>query len=119
MDIEISFTQQGSISIIKPLGKSLDASTNISFKKQTANWVSQGHAILLLDLNEVEFIDSSGLGSIISLFKLVADHGKMGICNTQNTVRSLFHLTRMDRVFPLYPNEAVGLSALTSTMNNK
>lgn len=112
MDLEISFRKEGNISIIKPIGRNLDASTVSSFKKQTADWVQKGSYILLLNLANIDFIDSSGLGSIISLFKLVAENGNMAICNTRPTVQSLFRLTRMDKVFTIYHSEEEGIHAL-------
>lgn len=63
----------------------------------------------MLDLSEVDFIDSSGLGAIVSSLKAVGKQGNLIICGIGETVLSLFRLTRMDRVFQIVssPEEAV------------
>lgn len=72
---------------------------------------------LIIDLNEVRFIDSSGLGVLVSGFKNAsARNGLLLLCALQPQVKSMFELTRLHRVFDIYEtNEAalVGLKTVT------
>ncbi|OQW90517.1 MAG: anti-anti-sigma factor [Beggiatoa sp. IS2] len=64
--------------------------------------IQAGHQYILLDLSHVDFIDSSGLGAIVSSFKLLGNKGNFVLCGVHGAVMSLLNLTRMDRVFPIY-----------------
>jgi anti-sigma B factor antagonist len=60
----------------------------------------------------VRFIDSSGLGAIVSMLKLIGREGDLVLCGVTDPVMSLFKLTRMDRVFQMFPSEHDALAAL-------
>jgi anti-sigma B factor antagonist len=49
----------------------------------------------------VQFLDSTGLGAIVSTLKRLEGDGVMVICNAGEMVMDVFRLTRMDRVFPI------------------
>ena len=62
--------------------------------------------IILIDLRDVTFIDSSGLGALVSALKTVRSKGsKLFICSINDQIRMLFELTSMDRVFEVYNSE--------------
>jgi anti-sigma B factor antagonist len=80
----------------------IDASRAPVFKDEITKRVEAGQTKLVLDLTLVEFIDSVGLGALVSCFKRVGGRGKLVIVGARGAVSRLFSLTRMDRVFPLY-----------------
>ncbi len=56
----------------------------------------------VLDMTEVNFIDSSGLALLVSLFKKARDAKvEMRICNVQSSVRAIFEITKLDLILPL------------------
>jgi anti-sigma B factor antagonist len=66
---------------------------------------------ILVDLTEVRFIDSSGLGALIAAYKSVtANGGVLTLAGLQTQVRSVFELTRLHRVFKVFETltEAIG-----------
>ena len=68
--------------------------------------LTQGADIVLIDLKDVTFIDSSGLGALVSALKAVRSAGsKLFICSINAQVKMLFELTSMDRVFQIFPNQ--------------
>jgi anti-sigma B factor antagonist len=87
----------------------IDASRAPVFKDEITKRVEARRTKLVLDLTLVEFIDSVGLGALVSCFKRMGGRGKLVIVGAKGAVSRLFSLTRMDRVFPLYPtvDEAV------------
>jgi anti-sigma B factor antagonist len=71
----------------------------------------EGRSDIVVDLGEVQFIDSSGLGALLSGHKTAAQRSKsFALSGLQPRVRSMFELTRLQRVFEIYPGlqEALG-----------
>jgi anti-sigma B factor antagonist len=97
--------------VVTPMEKRLDASVAADFKGKIVDWINAGHNRLLLDLSLVDFVDSSGLGAIVSCLKTLGGNGDLMICGIKETVMSLFQLTRMNRVFQLFPNQTEALKA--------
>lgn len=87
---------------IQPSGI-LDSTKAAQFREEVSKLVESGADIILIDLKEVTFIDSSGLGALVSALKTVRSAGgKLCICSINEQVRMLFELTSMDRVFEVY-----------------
>jgi anti-anti-sigma factor len=58
---------------------------------------------LLVDLQNVDFLDSKGLGALLSALKIASAHnGRLFLCSLQESVRLLFEITKMDRVFTIF-----------------
>lgn len=81
-------------------------STKVAQFRDEVNALVQSHPdVILIDLKEVTFIDSSGLGALVAALKTVRSAGgKLLICSINEQVRMLFELTSMDRVFDVLPN---------------
>jgi anti-sigma B factor antagonist len=103
----------GNILIVKPLEKRIDASVAMDFKGKMIDRIEVGNKYILLNLVEVDFIDSSGLGAIVSSLKAIEDDGDIVLCGIRDTVLGLFRLTRMNRVFRIFPTEEEALKALS------
>ncbi len=106
----------GEVMVVKPLDPRIDASSALDFKGKMVDWINQGHHCFILDLSSVDFIDSSGLSAIVSVLKTLGG-GKLCISGLKDTVKSLFRLTRMDRVFQIYPSTEEALAALSETVH--
>lgn len=90
------------VTVVTVPGPNLDAANHKEFKAHLAEIVKENSRIVL-DLKELEFIDSSGLGAILSCFRQVnAVGGDLKLCNMNDSVRILFELVRMHRVFEIY-----------------
>ena len=80
----------------------LDASNAREFK-DAVQTVIQERTRVVLDMSGVKFVDSSGLGALIScLRQLNGRHGDFKLCAMSKTVRALFELMRMHRVFNIH-----------------
>lgn len=83
----------------------LDAHNSGEFKNQILRLLEKGDVNFVVDLGEVRFIDSSGLGALLSGYKNTALHeGRFALSGLQSQVQSLFELTRLHRVFEIYPS---------------
>lgn len=91
--------------------KRLDAHNSGELKERMLQLGENGKTHLIVDLEEVRFIDSSGLGALLSGHKSATlRNGSFKLCNPQPQVQSMFELTRLHRVFDIYPSvqEALG-----------
>lgn len=116
MDLETR--KEGKVIFLKLMDKNLDSSISTNFKGRVVDLINQGNNSFVLNLSNVDFIDSSGLGSVISLLKtLTLNNGSLVVCEAKNPVISLLSITRLDRVLQIYPNEKEALNYLNKTSN--
>jgi anti-sigma B factor antagonist len=101
--------------ITKILDNRVTADESVQLKEQILKCVNQGYTLIVVDLSEVNFIDSSGLGALISSLKIVGQGGTLAVCGTRSTVLTTFKLTRMDRVFRMYETAEDALQALSAS----
>ncbi len=81
----------------------LDGIRGNELRREVSNIVENGTDILLLDLKEVKFIDSSGLGALVSAMQMVRNaNGKLFVCSISDQVRMLFELTKIDRILQTF-----------------
>lgn len=99
MQMESAMT--GKALVVRLLADRLDAASAPGFKGKMVDFINKGHNQIILDLSAVDFIDSSGLGAMVSTLKTLSNRGNLILCNLRESVKGLFTLTRMDRVFPI------------------
>lgn len=90
----------------------VDAHNSSELKQIFTELMEQGEIDIIVDLHQVHFIDSSGLGALLSGYKNAeAKSGKLVLSGLQAQVGSMFELTRLNRVFEIYanPDEASGI----------
>jgi anti-sigma B factor antagonist len=109
--MQIEGKKVNNLLVVTPLEKRLDASVAADFKGKIVDWINAGNNRIVLDLSLVDFVDSSGLGAIVSCLKTLGGSGDLIICGIKDTVMSLFQLTRMNRVFQIFSNQAEALKA--------
>jgi len=107
--------QENNVIIVTLDAKSVDYRNAEAYKNivgSLAAGAEQG-STLLLNLENVTFMDSSGLGILLFARRaLEAKQGSLAACNVQGYVVNLFKLTSLDRVIKLFPNEELALMAL-------
>jgi len=92
----------------------LDAHNSSELKTYLLQMVEAGERLIIVQLDHVRFIDSSGLGALLSGNKqLLTKSGKLVLTNIQQQVLSMFELTRLNRVFEIYPDLADAFKTLT------
>ena len=88
----------------------IDAHNSGELKDYILHLIELGEINIIIQLENVRFIDSSGLGALLSGYKnAAAKSGKLALACCRPQVLSMFELTRLNRVFELYTdvNEAV------------
>ncbi|MBF0482947.1 MAG: STAS domain-containing protein [Desulfovibrionaceae bacterium] len=90
------------ITIVEPEGR-LDAASAKSFKDAIMRRAEKGGQRLVVDLSRVRFLDSSGLGVLVSCLRRFTDSGgDIKLCGLRPEIQSLFALTRLNKVFDIF-----------------
>lgn len=91
----------------------LDASNVREFRDAVQSLI-QDRTRVVLDLTGVKFVDSSGLGALISCLRQVnGRQGDLRLCAMSITVRALFELMRMHRVFNIHDTRSEAVASFT------
>lgn len=103
MDIQIK--KKGRVAVVKCSG-SLDAETVASFKKEVAGIVDAGIFNFVMDCSALSFIDSIGLGALISLVRRSREKsGDVKLCSISPDIEEIFEITRLHRLFDITKSE--------------
>lgn len=101
--MQIKSHTAGATQVVSPAAHRIDAAVAIQFKDSMREAVAPGVDRLVLDLREVEFIDSSGLGAIVAVMKEHSSSVRLDLASLQPSVEKVFSLTRMDTIFKIFP----------------
>ena len=94
--MELSSEHMGNICILTIPDETLTAGNVRSFKTEMEAFMTP-NAEIILDLSHLRFIDSSGIGSIISVMKKIeSSGGKLKLCSLSKTVNSVFDLVKIN-----------------------
>lgn len=105
MDLIKEVKQIGDITIVYIAGR-FDAASAASVKQKLLSLIEDGCTRLVLNLSETTFIDSSGLGVLVSCLRRVSGlDGDLKLACVPPPARSIFELTRLSRVFELDDDE--------------
>ena len=90
----------------------LDAHNSGDLKNQMLKLFEEVKHNLVVDLQAVRFVDSSGLGALVSGFKNASSrNGNLKLAGLQLQVKSMFELTRLHRVFEIYTDSGEALAS--------
>lgn len=93
-----------SVKIVQPSGI-LDGVSANQLRRQISDVVENGADIVLVDFQDVTFMNSSGLGALVSALRMVqSSGGKLFICSLNDQLKMILELTKMNRVFKAFAN---------------
>lgn len=94
------------VQVIEPEGI-LDGTKTKDFRDRVDRILDSGAQIILVDFKNVTFMDSSGLGTLVGVLKIIrAADARLFLCSINEQIKMLFELTSMDKYFEIYPNRA-------------
>lgn len=109
--MEATFETIEDVTIFHLPAESLDAGNAKEFKRDVLPALN-GRTRVIFEMSGLKFVDSSGLGAILScLRQLNAGGGDLKLAGMQKPVRALFELVRMHRVFDIYNTREEALAA--------
>ncbi|MCG9027164.1 STAS domain-containing protein [Laribacter hongkongensis] len=102
MQLDITSFDDGPGVLVAIDGEHLDAGNAAAFKALIQPCLDQ-HALVVVDMSRLRFVDSSGLGAMLSCLRHMNNkQGQLMLFALSKPVRSLFELVRMHRIFAIY-----------------
>ena len=112
MALRIEF--QNGTAIVAIVGQLL-TDNRAAFKTRVLDELAKGCRRFIVDLRETGYIDSSGLGALVTAAKKIREAGgELWVANPNNDVRTLFELTKLDLVLPELSDGEGGVRAASS-----
>jgi anti-sigma B factor antagonist len=104
---------RSSETVVVHMGEALDFRNADDFKDTFQTHVEDGVRNFILDFSETEVLDSTGLGSIFSLYREISpDDGKVAFADVSRPVQVVVQLTRTYKVFRQFPSVEAAEEAL-------
>lgn len=111
----IRYSEMKDAIMLVSLEGSLEVGKQAKLKDDLIKIIPSTCSTVVLDLSLVEFIDSACLGALIGLTRsLRAKGGEVGLANPTIEVRSIFQITRLDKIFKIYDSVDEALKQFSS-----
>ncbi len=101
--MEIETKSIGDKTVVKLCHSRLDAAQAVRFKEGLREVSENGAQHIILDMADIQFMDSSGLGAVVTVMKQMGRDKKLELAALSPSVAKVFSLTRMDKIFGIYP----------------
>jgi len=89
--------------VIGVKGKMTIGSGDVQFRNEVKALIDQGHKKLVLDLSGLKYMDSSGVGELVSTYTTVTNReGKLHLANVSGKILDLLQITQLLQVFETY-----------------
>jgi anti-sigma B factor antagonist len=111
LDLSLDTRHENGHTIIE-IGGEIDVYTAPKLRDRISELVADGNYNLVIDMENVDFLDSTGLGVLVGgLKKLRAHDGSMQLICTQERLLKIFRITQLAKVFAIYESQADALAA--------
>lgn len=109
MDLSLRTREAGGRTVVV-VGGEIDVYTAPKLRDKISELVAEGHHDLLIDMEGVDFLDSTGLGVLVGgLKKVRAEDGSMELICSQDRLLKIFRITGLAKVFTIHDDEASAL----------
>ncbi len=109
--MEIEETRLGDAVVVKVMVPRFVAANALEFRQKIADQLNAGTQRLVLDFSAVEFMDSFGLGAILSAVKMFEKKGELLISGARGAVLGLFRTSGLDTILRLFNTTDEALSS--------
>lgn len=113
MDLSISSDARDEVTVVH-VGGEIDVYTAPVLRERLDEHITEGRDNLVVDLEDVSFMDSTGLGVLVGRLKLVRiTNGSLRLVCSSERILKVFSITGLDKVFQIYPSvdDAVAATA--------
>ena len=111
MDLRLDVTDQGGTAVLAVHGE-VDVSTAPRLRQQLVELASAGNDRAVVDLEGVDFLDSTGLGVLVGGLKRLRSHdGDLGLVCTQSRILKVFEITGLTKVFAIHDSVDAAVAA--------
>lgn len=103
MQPSISVEQSGAVSVLTARGKIAAGDSSMAFQSALEHLLGGGCRFILLDLEQVTYMDSAGLGQLAAAFGSVRQAGgELKLLRVNPRIKALLHITRLNHVFEIF-----------------
>ena len=107
MSVKLNTRQVGDVSVVDVAGRITLGEGSSALRDLLREMVGKGQKHILLNLGEVSYIDSSGIGELVSGFTTVTNSGgQLKLLNLNKRVKDLLQITKLYTVFDVHEDEA-------------
>jgi anti-sigma B factor antagonist len=111
--MDVMIDDRNGVTVVRPLGDRIDAQVSPMLAERLGGVFAAGAHRLLIDLGRVEFMDSSGIGVLVGLYKRVQHGGGvLGLACPQPNVLATLRLARVDGVLGVHASLDEGVEKL-------
>ena len=111
MDLSLETRHENDRTVIE-VGGEIDVYTAPKLRERIIELVDEGQYHLVVDLEKVEFLDSTGLGVLVGGLKRVRGHdGSLQLVCTQERLLKIFRITGLSKVFAIHGSQSEALAA--------
>jgi len=116
--MNINLREDGSVTILDLDGR-LDLASGSALKEQVKELLEKGKSSIHLNLAQVDFINSSGLGALVSMMKESRLHkGRLTLSNLASYVQEIFDITQLSHIFEIFPTEQEAINSFQVVNTN-
>jgi anti-sigma B factor antagonist len=110
MSIQLTTRQVGDVTVVDAAGRITLGDGSSAFRDLIKDLMAKGNKKILLNLGEVSYIDSSGIGELVSAYTSVSSgEGQLKLLNLNKRVKDLLQITKLYTVFQVHEDEAAGV----------
>jgi anti-sigma B factor antagonist len=114
MHMKTTTRQVGSVTVVDISGRIVIGEECAGVRGLIADLLSKGHKKILFNLGDVNYIDSAGLGQLVSAFTSVKKQGgELKLLKLTNKIQDLMQVTRLYTVFDIADDEAAAIQSFT------
>ena len=116
MNMTTNIRKLGGVTLVDISGRIQLGEQSAALRDLVSDLPSKGQKQILFNLGDVNYIDSSGLGHLVSAFTSVRNHGgELKLLNLSNNIQELMQLTRLYTVFEIMDNEATAVKSFNQS----
>jgi anti-sigma B factor antagonist len=110
MSVKLNVRQVGDVSVVDVAGRITLGEGSSALRDTVREMVGKGQKKLLLNLSDVSYIDSSGIGELVSGFTTVTNSGgQLKLLGLQKRVKDLLQITKLYTVFDVHEEESTAI----------
>ena len=112
MSVKLTVRQVGDVTVVDVAGRITLGEGSSALRDALRDMVSKGQTKILLNLGDVSYIDSSGIGELVSGFTSVTNSGgTLKLLNLTKRVQDLLQITKLYTVFDVHDSEAHAIAS--------
>ena len=114
MSVKIKDRQVGDVTVMDVSGRITLGEGSSTLRDALRDLVAKGHKKILLNLGDVSYIDSSGIGELVSGFTSISNQGgSLKLLSLTKRVKDLLQITKLYTVFEVHDDEAAAIRSFT------